>query len=240
MHQCQFTADPDLQSTLALSVNKHTYFPFMYECVCYSYCRSMLIAWPLPLSSKCHYSRSLLKCALCWTTWFCQERESQWLVCVCVCACVAWTPIFQRPIFLISPSGLRDYKVARVGRPATDYKIVVIPWESGIWLQCICISCHFLTVWQLVCVWVWVWVCHVHLVHHVWSMHMWAALRVCTLVLDLLQLLDEVRLVGTHKMGINLAADKVGEVVIILRDLPTRELLIISTESTCAQMVQCT
>ena len=29
-------------------------------------------------------------------------------------------------------SGLGDCKVARVGRPATDYKLVVRPWESGI------------------------------------------------------------------------------------------------------------
>ena len=55
----------------------------------------------------------------------------------------------------------------------------------------------------------------------------------------LLQLLDEVRLVGTHKMEIHLAADKVGEVVIILKDLPTRKLFILSTESTCAQVVPC-
>ena len=43
---------------------------------------------------------------------------------------VAWQPKFQRPISL-STSGLSDYKVARVGRPATDYKLVVRPWESG-------------------------------------------------------------------------------------------------------------
>ena len=30
--------------------------------------------------------------------------------------------------------------VARVSRPATDYNIVVRPWESG---SCPCILCHF-------------------------------------------------------------------------------------------------
>ncbi len=38
------------------------------------------------------------------------------------------------------------------------------------------------------------------------------------------QLLDEVRVVGAHKMGIAMAPDKVVEVVILLKDLPTREL----------------
>ena len=33
-----------------------------------------------------------------------------------------------------------DQKVARVGRPAADYKIIIKPWENGIQL---CISCHF-------------------------------------------------------------------------------------------------
>ena len=54
-------------------------------------------------------------------------------VCVCVCVClqsVAWQPKFQRLVSL-STSGLGDFKVARVGRPTTDYKLVVRPWESG-------------------------------------------------------------------------------------------------------------
>ena len=54
-------------------------------------------------------------------------------VCACVCVCVwggggggdcsllPWQPKFQRPVSL-STSGLGNYKVARVGRPATDYK----------------------------------------------------------------------------------------------------------------------
>ena len=70
-------------------------------------------------------------------------------MCVCVCVCVyvclysvAWQPKFQRPISL-STSGFGDCKVARVGRPATEYKLVVRPWESGIRP---CISCHFPTV----------------------------------------------------------------------------------------------
>ena len=69
------------------------------------------------------------------------------LVCafVCVYVClysVAWQPKFQRPISL-STSGFGDCKVDRVGRPATEYKLVVRPWESGIRP---CISCHFPTV----------------------------------------------------------------------------------------------
>ena len=68
-------------------------------------------------------------------------------VCVteCVCVClysVAWQPKFQRPISL-STSGFGDCEVATVGRPATEYKLVVRPWESGIRP---CISCHFPTV----------------------------------------------------------------------------------------------
>ena len=55
---------------------------------------------------------------------------------------VAWLPKFQRPMSL-STSGLGVCKVARVARPATDYKLVVRLWESGIRL---CISCHFPTV----------------------------------------------------------------------------------------------
>ena len=65
--------------------------------------------------------------------------------CMCVYArlySVAWQPKFQRPISL-STSGFGDCKVARVGRPATEYKLVVRPWESGIRP---CISCHFPTV----------------------------------------------------------------------------------------------
>ena len=66
-------------------------------------------------------------------------------MCVCVCVClksVAWQPKFQRPISL-STSGLGDRKVARVVRPATDHKLVVRPWESGIQPSR---SCHFPTV----------------------------------------------------------------------------------------------
>ena len=69
-----------------------------------------------------------------------------WFKCVCVCVCVfvvcCLATQFQRPISLRT-SGLGDYKVARVGRPAADYKLVVGPWESGIRP---CISCHFPTV----------------------------------------------------------------------------------------------
>ena len=47
-------------------------------------------------------------------------------------------------LLLGNPIG--DHRVARVGRLATDYIIVVRPWESGIQP---CISCHFPTVLQL-------------------------------------------------------------------------------------------
>lgn len=40
-----------------------------------------------------------------------------------------------------------------------------------------------------------------------------------------MQLLDEVRLVGPYKMGTAMAFDSIGEVVIILKDLPTRKFL---------------
>ena len=60
------------------------------------------------------------------------------LVCVCL-QFVAWQPEFQRPISH-SISGVGDYKVAGVGRPAINYKIVVRPWESGIRS---CISCNY-------------------------------------------------------------------------------------------------
>ena len=58
-------------------------------------------------------------------------------VCVCVCSLLLGNPNF------LSTSGLDDCKVARVGRPATDYKLVVRPWESG--MRCM-VECHFPTV----------------------------------------------------------------------------------------------
>ena len=79
-------------------------------------------------------------------------------VCKCVCVCVlavAGQPKFQRPIHL-SKSSLGDCKVARVGRPATYYKLVFRPWESDIRL---CISYHFPTAGQLLCACVCVCVC---------------------------------------------------------------------------------
>ena len=53
-------------------------------------------------------------------------------VCVCVCVCVFVVRCLATQIsktLSLSTSGLG---VARVGRPATDYKLVVRPWESGI------------------------------------------------------------------------------------------------------------
>ncbi len=43
-----------------------------------------------------------------------------------------------------------------------------------------------------------------------------------------LQLLHEVRVVGVHKMGIAMATDTMAEIVILLKDLPTREFLSVS------------
>ena len=60
-------------------------------------------------------------------------------VCICICSLLPWQP-------KLSTSGLGDCKVARVGRPTTDYKLVVRPWESGIRSTMYCISCHFPTV----------------------------------------------------------------------------------------------
>ena len=58
-------------------------------------------------------------------------------VCMFVVSCLA-TQISR--LISLSTSGLDD---CRVGRPVTDYKQVVRPWESGIRQ---CISCHFPTV----------------------------------------------------------------------------------------------
>ena len=47
--------------------------------------------------------------------------------------CCSATQINSKdPYLLAQLSGLGDCKVARVGRPATDYKLVVRPWESDI------------------------------------------------------------------------------------------------------------
>ena len=56
-------------------------------------------------------------------------------MCVCVFVVVAWQPKFQRPILIslsASTSGLGDRKVARVGRAATGYKLVIRPWEVAL------------------------------------------------------------------------------------------------------------
>ena len=50
---------------------------------------------------------------------------------LCLCSLLLGNPDFKDSIFH-STSGLGDHKLARVGRPATDYNIVVGPWESGI------------------------------------------------------------------------------------------------------------
>ena len=61
-------------------------------------------------------------------------------MCVCVWS-VALQPKFQKPISF-STSGLGDCKVARMGRPTTDYKIAVRlgEWHKmhGRMLLCIC------------------------------------------------------------------------------------------------------
>ncbi|XP_064388133.1 interleukin enhancer-binding factor 2 homolog isoform X2 [Halichondria panicea] len=56
--------------------------------------------------------------------------------------------------------------------------------------------------------------------------------KLCTLVDNMIvsgegesMLLDEVRVVGAHKMGIAMAPDKVVEIVILLKDLPTPALM---------------
>ena len=43
---------------------------------------------------------------------------------------VAWQPKLESPT-PCSTNDQGDQEVARVGRPATNYKIVVKPWESG-------------------------------------------------------------------------------------------------------------
>ena len=55
------------------------------------------------------------------------------------CSLLLGNPKFRRPISR-SVGGRGDHEVARVGRPATDYEIVVSPWESSIRP---CISCCF-------------------------------------------------------------------------------------------------
>ena len=68
-------------------------------------------------------------------------------MCVCVVCCLAAQ--ISKTNTSLSPSGIGDCKVARVGTPATDYKLVVRPWESGIRP---CISCHFPNYCVCVCV----------------------------------------------------------------------------------------
>ena len=53
-------------------------------------------------------------------------------MCVCICSLLLGNSNFKDPYLLAQLSGLGDCKVARVCRPATDYKLVVRPWESGI------------------------------------------------------------------------------------------------------------
>ena len=83
------------------------------------------------LSAIANKERPLIKAAIvqCF-----EEPVSQVCVCVCVCAhahvSVAWQLEFKRPISC-NTSRQVDQKVARVGRPTTDYKIVVRLWESG-------------------------------------------------------------------------------------------------------------
>ena len=65
-------------------------------------------------------------------------------VCVCVSQCVyvcsldllLGNPNFKDPYLIAQLSGLGDYKVARVGRPATEYKIVVRFWTTTV---CVCV-----------------------------------------------------------------------------------------------------
>ena len=45
---------------------------------------------------------------------------------MCVCSLLLGNSNFEDSL---STNGLGDCKVARVGRPATDYKLVVRPWE---------------------------------------------------------------------------------------------------------------
>ena len=61
-----------------------------------------------------------------------------------MCSLLLGNPNFKDPLSL-STSGLGDCKVARVGTPATDYKLVVRPWESGM-------RCIYLTICTIVCV----------------------------------------------------------------------------------------
>ena len=63
-----------------------------------------------------------------------------------MCACVFVVCCLATPYISLRTSGLGDCKVARVGRPTTEYKLVVRPWESG---NRPCISCLFPTVGQL-------------------------------------------------------------------------------------------
>ena len=56
------------------------------------------------------------------------------LLCVCVCAWVCVCVCVHACVCL------GDYKVARVGRPTTYYKLVIRPWESG--MRCIDHASH--------------------------------------------------------------------------------------------------
>ena len=53
-------------------------------------------------------------------------------LCTCVCSLLLGNLSFNDPYTVsLSTSCLGDCKVARVGRPATDFKLVFRSWESG-------------------------------------------------------------------------------------------------------------
>ena len=59
-----------------------------------------------------------------------------------MCVCLLGSPNFKRPICL-STSGLGNRKVARVGRPATDYKLVVrLHVCLHACVKCVCEVCN--------------------------------------------------------------------------------------------------
>ena len=85
----------------------------VYNCMYTNYTTSTMCGWV-----------DFMWCVSTWVDFVC--------ACVCVCSLLLGNPNFKDPLLSLSTSGLGDCKVARVGRPATDYKLVVRPWESGI------------------------------------------------------------------------------------------------------------
>ena len=106
---------------------------------------------------------------------------------VCVCVCVVLllgTPNLKGP-YLEGYIGSRgDHEVARVGRPTTDYKIVVRPWESSLQpcISCMCV-CMYVCMYVCICMYVCMYVC-MYILYVCMYVHIYVCTYVYMLQLD--------------------------------------------------------